>query len=112
MSHLQWHVESAHDATIVRVVGEVDLSTRADFADAMAEAMTTTAPLIVIDLTEVTFIGSTGLQLLIEAHDNARQTRRQLRVAHGDGIASRAFKVAGIDQLLATYQTPEDALRN
>jgi anti-anti-sigma factor len=106
---LRWHVEPARDAVIVHLTGEIDLGTRSALADAISHATTTPAALIVIDLTNITFIGSTGLQLLIEAHQDAARADRQLRIAHGGGAARRAFEVAGIQQLLAIYETLEHA---
>ena len=106
---LRWHVEPARDAAIVHLAGEIDLWTGPVFANAIATAQRAPASLIVIDLTNVTFIGSMGLQLLITAHDDALRADRQLRVAHGGGVARRVFEVAGVHQLLAIYETLERA---
>ena len=108
-SLLRWHVESARDAAIVHLAGEIDLETRSALAIAISQALTTPASLIVIDLTNITFIGSMGLQLLIEAHHDAARTDRQLRVAHGGGAARRALEITGVHQLLAIYETLEHA---
>ena len=106
---LRWHVEPARDAVIVHLAGEIDLGTRSALAAAISHATTTPAALIVVDLTNISFIGSTGLQLLIDAHLDAARSDRQLRVAHGGGAARRAFEVAGVHQLLAIYETLEHA---
>ncbi|MEV4319677.1 STAS domain-containing protein [Actinocrispum sp. NPDC049592] len=106
MPLLRWHVEPARDATIVHLTGEIDLGTRPAFAAAIDKARSAPTDLIVIDLTNVSFIGSVGIQVLIEAH---RQVDRQVRIAHGGGIARRAFEISGVHEVLSVYETLEQA---
>jgi anti-sigma B factor antagonist len=109
MPLLRWHVEPARDASIVHLTGEIDLGTRPVFETALAKAVASPAAMIVIDLTNVTFIGPVGIQVVLEAHHQAGQSDRQLRVAHGGGIARRAFEVSGLRELLSVYETLEQA---
>jgi anti-anti-sigma factor len=107
---LQWRIEPTPEAAILRTTGDVDLSTRSEFFDAVQAAKDTTTAVIVVDLGQVTFISSTGMQLLLDLHHEAEQSNRTLRVAYGAGNARRAFKIAGIDYILSVYDTVEDAL--
>ncbi len=109
MPLLRWHVEPARDAAIVHLAGEIDLGTRPVFEEALAKAVAAPSAMIVIDLTNVTFIGSVGLQVVIQAHQEAGAAARQLRIAHGGGVARRAFEVSGVHTFLSVYETLEQA---
>jgi anti-sigma B factor antagonist len=107
---LEWRIEPTPDATILHTTGEVDLSTQPDFTDAVRTAAQTPAPAVVINLSRVTFIGSTGMQVLLDLNHEMTRTARQLRVAYGPSHARRAFEIAGIQHVLAVYDTLEEAL--
>lgn len=105
-----WHVERDGDAVVVHVAGEIDLSTEDDFAEALAQGLDTDAPVIAVDLTEVSFLGSGALHVLLEANMRAEQQQRQLRVVHGGSFAERVISVAGLEQVLAVYETVAQAI--
>ena len=75
---------------LVTVWGEVDLATVAPVRDALAEAIETGTDEIVVDLSHVTFMGSTGIRELIRVHDAVR--RIELRTP--SGIVRRALETA------------------
>jgi anti-anti-sigma factor len=86
------------DATIVRVVGELDVASATLLDDALKDAEATDASVIAIDLAGVSFIDSTGLRALLEAH--ARDTRHaragRLQITGGSPQARKLFRLAGV----------------
>jgi anti-sigma B factor antagonist len=64
--------------TIVDVTGEIDLSSQPELSDAVRQAMDGISPMIVLDLTDVTFMGSVGLRGLVETQTEARSAERTL----------------------------------
>lgn len=106
---LVWRVEQGDEAVIVHVAGEIDLVTEDDFADALAQGLAADARVITVDLTEISFLGSCALHVLLEANMSAERTQRQLRVVHGDSFAKRVLSVAGLDQILAVYDSVTQA---
>lgn len=105
-----WDVAEDAAAVVVRVAGEIDLASEEDFATALGTALAGQAPLILVDLSEVTFLGSAALHVLLEANRDAEKQRRALRVAHGGSFAARVLEVTGLDQVLAVFRTAELAL--
>ncbi|MBP2325181.1 anti-anti-sigma factor [Kibdelosporangium banguiense] len=105
-----WHVTEDTTAVIVRVAGEIDLASEEDFATALGSGLAASAPIILLDLTGVTFLGSAALHVMLEANRDAEQKHRSLRVAHGGSFAARVLGVAGLDQVLAVFETVESAL--
>ncbi|HEV2784116.1 MAG TPA: STAS domain-containing protein [Actinophytocola sp.] len=98
---------------VVRVVGEVDISTAPIMDTALAEG--TAAPAspdaLIVDLTEVRFFGSSGLSVLIAAHSRGCDVGVPLIVVvPRTGVVRRAVELTGVDHLVTVVETVEDAL--
>ena len=98
---LETFVERNGDATVVRVVGEVDLVN----AHELAAAITTAADgggALVVDLREVPFMDSTGLRAIIQTRELfAAEGRPPLRVLVDDqGPVARLLELVGLRDLL------------
>ncbi|MET0237638.1 MAG: STAS domain-containing protein [Kibdelosporangium sp.] len=111
-SLFSWHVTEQTAAVVVEVAGEIDLASEEDFAVVLEQALDGSAPVILVDLSGVTFLGSAALHVLLEANRDAGRQRREFRVAHGGSFAARVLEVAGLNQVLAVFQTAELALRS
>ena len=85
-------VDVSTDPPVVSVWGEVDLATVAAVRDALSEAVESATDEIVVDLTHVSFMGSTGIRELVRIHDAVR--RIELRVP--SGIVRRALETAAL----------------
>jgi anti-sigma B factor antagonist len=107
---LRYRVAQDEGATIVHVSGEIDLATSDAFADAVTQVLAGSSALVVVDLREVTFMGSIGLSVLLKADENARRARRGLRIAGGGAAAHRAIEIYGLDQVLSVFKTVDDAI--
>ncbi|MET0135589.1 MAG: STAS domain-containing protein [Kibdelosporangium sp.] len=106
---LKWTVEPGDRSTVVHISGEIDLGTHEDFADAARAGLRTPAPVVVVDLARVTYLGSVGLRVLTRANDEARQAGRMVRVVDGSAIVHRIMEVCGLEQVLSLYPTVADA---
>jgi anti-sigma B factor antagonist len=100
-------------AVVVAVKGEVDIATgprlRAALSDALDEPGS--GP-VIVDLSEVTFLGSTGVAVLVDADWQANQRKRDLRVVvdRDRPAVVRPLESTGIDRLLSTYGDLQSAL--
>ncbi len=82
--------------------GDLDISTLND-ATALVEAAEAAAPpLLVIDLSGLTFVDSSGVRLVLLADRRAQEGGRRLRVHLGTGPALRVFRALGLDEKLDT----------
>jgi anti-anti-sigma factor len=70
-------VATVQGRTVVRLWGEVDGALRAEASSSMAQALASTAP-IVVDTTDVTFIDSSGLAFILQLHLAATETGQPL----------------------------------
>jgi anti-sigma B factor antagonist len=76
--------------------GELDLGTAPALREASTRELSADAELIVLDLSGVTFMDSSGLHALIDA---SRALRGRLRVVLGP-VAARVVNIAGIGAAL------------
>ena len=104
---LSTHTHRTADAVVVAVVGEVDMSTAAEFATALAEAAEPDRALVV-DLDGVRFLGSAGLAVLMNA---AVDGTRLVVVAGAGTVSRRALRLTGLDTVLTTVDDRDTALR-
>lgn len=84
---------------VVHVAGEVDLVTAPRLVDELTTARAQASPPgpVVIDLTDVTFIASVGLSILIAHHRLCRQEDLELRVVAGNRMVARTINRIGLD---------------
>ncbi|SDK73776.1 anti-sigma-factor antagonist [Nocardioides sp. YR527] len=66
---------------------------------------------IVIDLSGVSFIDSSGLGALIGSLKSARQARGDVRIASPGEQVRAVLRLTNLDRILAPYETVEDASR-
>lgn len=80
------------------VAGEIDAHTAPALAAALVAAVDTDP--LVVDLSEVEFLDSSGLRVLIEAHQQRVADGRTLTLARPSKAVSRLFEVAGVAEYL------------
>jgi anti-sigma B factor antagonist len=103
--------ESTHTTHVIRVRGEIHVSTAAEFAQRLDDAMSQDAEAIVLDLTEVEFIDSTGLTVLLNGQRNVTLRGGRLALALSNPTVLRLFEITRLDTTLAIEPTLDDALR-
>ncbi|SDC52052.1 anti-sigma factor antagonist [Actinokineospora iranica] len=112
-STLTTTTERHTDRVVVHAKGEVDIATAPVLAAALTAA-TGTVPTpsgVIADLTGVTFLGSAGLAVLIETHDNARARGVRTVIVVTPGTAAhRSPQITGLPDELTTAATASEAL--
>lgn len=107
-----WRERTADSGVIVHVAGEVDLVTAPRLTDelAVAEAeLPATGPLV-LNLTEVTFLASVGLSVLVACHERCQENGVDLRIVTGNRTVARSILMTGLTDMLPTFGTLADAL--
>ena len=92
-------VQRDHELATIMVSGELDLATVSQLSAAVAEH--SDASLVVLDLTAVTFIDSTGVRVLIQADRACARSGSRLVVQAGDGPVRRILGLCKLDGRLA-----------
>lgn len=104
---LSANVSRIDGVAVVSVAGDVDLNTAAALRTVIDETVETRPLGLVIDLTDVDFLGSVGLSLLVQT----RETVGESFAVVADGPAtSRPIRLTQLDQVFALHATLADAL--
>ena len=102
-------VEAVGQACVVRLGGELDLYNAPQVREALAEATADSPQRVVVDLSEVEFIDSTALGVLIEARANLNNRRAFLLAAPGLET-QRALEISGLDRHFTVHASVSEAL--
>ena len=103
-------VEEVNGARVVRLAGELDLYNANVVRDSLLEATDDGAPeRIVVDLSEVEFMDSTTLGVLIEARTKLANRKGFLLAAPGLETR-RALQISGLDRHFSVHDTVDEAL--
>ncbi len=88
------------DVHTIALSGELDLSNAADVERELQQAEATDARTILVDLSELRFMDSTGIRLLIAADARSRADSCRLSLTRPPAAVARVLCIAGVDELL------------
>jgi anti-sigma B factor antagonist len=94
---------------VLKVGGDIDLATVPILEAAIDEALVPKPTGLVIDLSEVGFLASAGLQALVATHNKVSESAHFAVVANS-AATSRPIQLTGLDQIFELYPTLEEAL--
>lgn len=99
------------DLVVVEASGELDFYTSPDFQTCLRHALEGPACRVIVDLTQVTFIDSSALGILVGAARRAATQTTELMIVCPAGNVARVIAITGLTRVFAMYPTREDALR-
>jgi len=104
-------LEQRDDVVIARLEGEIDRSNAQQLTDALLQAVPNMALALVLDLSDTTYIDSSGVHLLFDASDRLSKRQQQLRVVLPDGARiSKLLSVVSMDRTVPLHSTVEEAV--
>ena len=96
------------EALVVRPVGELDLATVSELERAIGDA--DPAPLLVLDLSALEFLDTSGMRFLLKTQSDCLAAGRGMRLVRGPREVQRLFDVAGFTDRLPLDDSVEAAL--
>jgi anti-anti-sigma factor len=100
---------SVDGVAVVSASGVVDMLTAPQLEEALHSALGKKPANLVVDLSEVEFLASAGMGVLVAAHDQAGSSTRLCVVAEGSAT-SRPMKLVGIADIVPLYATLDEAI--
>jgi anti-anti-sigma factor len=100
--------QPARDRIRIVVRGELDMETGPRLREELRAAEKEGPQTLVLDLRDVSFFDSTGLELILDAEVRAREDGRTFVVLPGDGEPLRVLELAEVADRL-TLQEPDAA---
>ena len=95
---------------LVALEGEIDFSVLSDVRKAIDEASVSNPSWLLVDLSEVSFIASDGLGVLIEAHRKADDDGRKLDLIHPQPHIFGMLRKTQLTKLFQVYENVDQAL--
>lgn len=95
--------------TVLAATGEVDVATASILRGALQAASEFGAG-VIVDLTGVTFLDSTGLGVLIGGRKAIDASDGELRVVVADTIVRRVFEITGLDEVFSIHASVAEAI--
>jgi len=95
--------------TVVRVQGDIDVVSRTRFEETLFKVVDADEP-TVVDMREVTFCDSTGLNALVAANRRAGQRGTHIALVALPPRVQRVFRITGIDKFIPVYDTLREAI--
>jgi len=97
---------SQGDHTVISVAGEIDLYTAPKLQAELMTALTGSPARLIVDMSRVDFCDSTGINVLLAAHRQARERGGELQLA-GPGSATRkVLQVTGLESVFTVLDDP------
>ena len=96
--------------TVVAATGEVDVFTAPVLDEALSAAVGAGATCLVVDLSGVEFLDSTGLSVLVKALKRVKESGGSLDVVVTAERVAKVFRITGLDASMPLHATLADAL--
>lgn len=104
---VEFRVEVVPHREVVRVcpIGDVDISTAGEVRARLEEMTAAGFRRVVLDLRGTTFLDSTGLRLVLDAHAASAADGTEFAVIAGPPGVQRAFELAGLESRLSFVES-------
>lgn len=99
-----------NDAMLLRLAGDVDLHTAPQLRHRLASVVEGDVTLVIVDLSEVTFVDSMTLGVLLGASKRLRAKEGELRLVVSEPNIRRIFEITLLDRVFDLHESTEAAL--
>jgi anti-anti-sigma factor len=110
-SHFRVEVHREGRAAVITVSGELDLASGAALEEELLRVVESDAEQVVVDLRNLEFMDSTGLSILVKAHQRTQEAGQQFGLVRGTPQVQRLLSLTGVAERVTFADTPEELLR-
>jgi anti-sigma B factor antagonist len=97
-------------AVIITLPAEIEMANAGQVGQQLGSAIVPGVRVVIADMTATMFCDSSGISMLVRAHQQAAANRTQLRLVVRSTAVLRALTLAQVDQLLPIYPNLSQAL--
>ena len=98
------------ETVVLRVAGEIHATTAPEFSERLNDAIASGKTGVVLDLTGVEFIDSTGLSVLLNGLRRVTRARGTMVLACANPTVLRLFEITKLDSTFEILPTCEEAI--
>ncbi len=103
-------VRNDSGAIVIVVAGELDLASSPELQQQLDSALESDERVVILDLRMLEFMDSTGLSVVVKAHQAAVQSGRELHLVKGPPQVQRLLSLTGVEERISLLDAPGDAL--
>ncbi len=107
---MEIHTRNQQDAAVIEIQGEVDLYTSPQVRAAIVGVTQRRTPTVIVDLTGVRYMDSSGVATLVEGLQFCRGYGGAFRLAGLAETVRQVFRFAKLDTVFEIYPSAGDAL--
>ena len=97
-------------AVVIEVSGELDLASSPALEHELEERAGSDAQTVIVDLRKLEFMDSTGLSVLVRAHQQASEAGRGFAIVKGPPQVQRLLDLTGVAERLNIIDSPDQPL--
>lgn len=107
---IKLNIRNSENVRIIDCAGDVDLYSSTDLRETLLNQMQSGAPCILLNMTEVTYIDSSGIATLVEGLQMSRQTKTRFGLFGLKPNARSVLQLARLDKVFPTFNDEAEAV--
>jgi anti-anti-sigma factor len=107
-SNFEVELREGDRAVLIGVSGELDLASSPALEQELDRHMSSGTELVIVDLRELEFMDSTGLSVLVRAHQRAIDAGQRFAVVRGPQQVQRLLSLTGVADRLTLVDSPDE----
>lgn len=105
-------ISKRESVVVVSARHDIDIATALEFRDVVLHAVPNQASGVVIDLSQIRYVDSAGIRVLVALAERLRTRRQALRlVLPPAGAVRRIISIAGLESSLGVADSMDEAMR-
>lgn len=101
---------NGNHAVVIGVTGELDLASSPALERELERGVASQAEVVVVDLRQLEFMDSTGLSVLVRAHQRATENGQRFGIVRGPQQVQRLLSLTGVADRLTLADSPDELL--
>lgn len=108
--NLNVEIHNGNQAVVIGVSGELDLASSPALEQELERGAAANAAVVIVDLRNLEFMDSTGLSVLVRAHQRATENGQRFGVVRGPQQVQRLLSLTGVADRLNIADSPDELL--
>lgn len=107
---MAYEISKKHNYSVIFLTGDVDMSSSSGARQQILELLTKNAN-VMVDLSKVSYIDSSGVASLVEGFQTAKAQNLEFSLIGVSEAAMMVFKLARLDKVFPIFDNAEQALK-
>jgi len=103
-------VRNTASVTVIDCKGEVDLYSSPRLRDALVKSIHPSGPDVLVNMSQIVYIDSSGIATLVEALQLSRRTKTRFGLFGARSNAQSVLELARLDKVFNIFKDEQDAL--